>query len=195
MLRTLILTALSCSSLLAQKLAVMETAFGNRGAVESIALTKKAGFQGVQIHTGKLDANGVLTLSIQSLQREFRVASKEHDIEIISLCAGSMNRINVWKARTRPRQGTRHHEAVHRGLRRPRLQSPPLSLLRPLQLPERAKRKSQASPSSSKRSSPLPKSTASLSASSRPSPTTASSNSSSASTIRPSSKCITTPAT
>ena len=40
----------------AQKLAVMETAFGNRGAVESIALTKKAGFQGVQIHPGKIDA-------------------------------------------------------------------------------------------------------------------------------------------
>ena len=97
MLRSLFLVLLSFSTLSAQKLAVMETAFGNRAAVESIALTKKAGYQGVQIHTGKLDANGVLTLSVQSLQREFRRASKEHDIEIISLCAGSMNRINVWK--------------------------------------------------------------------------------------------------
>ena len=91
------LSILSTTSLPAQKLAVMETAFGNRGVVESIALTKKAGFQGVQIHTGKLDANGVLTLSVQSLQEEFLVASKKHEVEIISLCAGSMNRINVWK--------------------------------------------------------------------------------------------------
>lgn len=97
MLRALLFTTLSCSSLSAQKLAVLETAFGNRGLVESIALTKKAGFQGVQIHTGKLDANGVLTLSVESLQKEFREASKDHDVEIISLCAGSMNRINVWK--------------------------------------------------------------------------------------------------
>ena len=92
-----LLSILSTASLPAQKLAVMETAFGNRGVVESIALTKKAGSQGVQIHTGKLDTNGVLTLSIQALQEEFLAASKKHEVEIISLCAGSMNRINVWK--------------------------------------------------------------------------------------------------
>jgi sugar phosphate isomerase/epimerase len=75
----------------------METAFGNRGLVESVELAKKSGFQGVQIHTGKLDKNGTLTLADKALQQQFRDASAKHQVEIISLCAGSMNRLNVWK--------------------------------------------------------------------------------------------------
>lgn len=78
-------------------LAVMETAFGLRTQVESIALTKEAGFQGVQIHTGKLDKEGILTLAGPELQQQFLAASKEHNIEIVSLCAGSMNRLVIWK--------------------------------------------------------------------------------------------------
>lgn len=92
----LILT-LTTSLTQAQKLAVMETAFGNRGRVESVALAKKAGFQGVQIHTGNLSKEGILTLANKALQQQFRDAAKTHDVEIISLCAGSMNRLTIWK--------------------------------------------------------------------------------------------------
>ena len=91
------LFSLSISLLQAQKLAVMETAFGNRGLVESVELAGKAGFQGVQIHTGTLSKDGVLTLADKALQQQFRDASKTHHIKIISLCAGSMNRITIWK--------------------------------------------------------------------------------------------------
>ena len=97
MLKPLLIALLSTSSLFAQKLAVMETAFGNRGLVESVSLARKAGFQGVQIHTGKLEKSGLLTLADKTLQQQFRDASKTYGVEIISLCAGSMNRINVWK--------------------------------------------------------------------------------------------------
>ncbi len=87
------------SSLFAEeaKIGVMETAFGYRGKVESIALAKKAGYQGIQIHTGKLDAENVLTLSDPELLAEFRKASEEHEVEIISLCAGSMNKLTIWQ--------------------------------------------------------------------------------------------------
>lgn len=78
-------------------LAVMETAFGLRTKVESIALTKEAGFQGVQLHTGNLDEEGILTLAKPELQQEFLAAAKEHDVEIVSLCAGSLNRLVIWK--------------------------------------------------------------------------------------------------
>ncbi len=79
------------------KIGVMETAFGHRCSVESIALAKESGYAGVQIHTGKLEKNGKMTISNPELQKEFLKASKEHSVEIFSLCAGAMNRINVWK--------------------------------------------------------------------------------------------------
>ena len=78
-------------------LAVMETAFGHRTKVESIALSKEAGYQGVQIHTGSLDKEKKLTLADPELQKQFLAASKKHQIEIVSLCAGSMNRLAIWK--------------------------------------------------------------------------------------------------
>ncbi|MEM6915948.1 MAG: sugar phosphate isomerase/epimerase family protein [Verrucomicrobiota bacterium] len=87
------------------KLAVMETAFGNRCAVESIALTKEAGYAGVQLHTGSLDENGILTISDPELQGAFLAAVEEHGVEIVSLCAGSMNKINVWEPGESREQG------------------------------------------------------------------------------------------
>ncbi|WP_411846206.1 sugar phosphate isomerase/epimerase family protein [Roseibacillus persicicus] len=90
---------LSLSSLAAEpiRLGVMETAFGQRCMVESIALTKDAGFAGVQLHTGKLEKDGTLTISNKDLQKQFLSAAQEHEVEIISLCAGSMNRLVIWK--------------------------------------------------------------------------------------------------
>ncbi|MEM9016073.1 MAG: sugar phosphate isomerase/epimerase family protein [Verrucomicrobiota bacterium] len=103
----LTLILLSCSHLAHSepKLAVMETAFGKRCAVESIALTKESGYAGVQLHTGSLDENNVLTISDSDLQKEFLDAVEEHGIEIVSLCAGSMNRVNVWEPGESREQG------------------------------------------------------------------------------------------
>ncbi|MEM9481037.1 MAG: sugar phosphate isomerase/epimerase family protein [Verrucomicrobiota bacterium] len=97
---------LFASSLLAKdKLAVMETAFGNRCAVESIAMTKEAGYAGVQLHTGVLDENNVLTISDKGLQAQFLAEVEKHGVEIVSLCAGTMNKINVWQPGESREQG------------------------------------------------------------------------------------------
>lgn len=79
------------------KIAVMETAFGLRCSVESVRLAKESGYAGVQIHTGKLEENDLMTISDPKLQKEFLEASKKYGVEIISLCAGAMNRIDVTK--------------------------------------------------------------------------------------------------
>jgi len=73
------------------KVAVMETAFGNRTKVESIAMAKEAGYAGVQIHTGSIGPDGILTLARLEVIEEFKAARKKHGVEIVSLCAGSMN--------------------------------------------------------------------------------------------------------
>lgn len=102
---SLILVFCSHLALAGSKLAVMETAFGNRCVVDSIALTKESGYAGVQLHTGSLDDNQILTISDPDLQKEFLAAINEHDVEIVSLCAGSMNRINVWEPGESREQG------------------------------------------------------------------------------------------
>ncbi|MGJ8725162.1 MAG: sugar phosphate isomerase/epimerase family protein [Roseibacillus sp.] len=94
---TSLLLALALPAFSEPSLAVMETAFGYRTKVESVALAKEAGYQGVQLHTGSLNKENVLTLSDPELQEQFLAASKEHGIDIVSLCAGSLNRLVIWK--------------------------------------------------------------------------------------------------
>ncbi|MEM9282363.1 MAG: sugar phosphate isomerase/epimerase family protein [Verrucomicrobiota bacterium] len=101
----LLFTFYSSAAFAQPKLAVMETAFGNRCMVESIALTKEAGYAGVQLHTGKLDENQVLTISDPALQAEFLQAAKEHQVDIVSLCAGGMNKVNIWEPGESREQG------------------------------------------------------------------------------------------
>ncbi|MEN8775002.1 MAG: sugar phosphate isomerase/epimerase family protein [Akkermansiaceae bacterium] len=79
------------------KIGVMETAFGLRCSVESVRLAKESGYSGVQIHTGRLEKNGQMTISNPTIQKDFLKASKTHGVEIFSLCAGAMNRIDVTK--------------------------------------------------------------------------------------------------
>lgn len=79
------------------KIGVMETAFGLRCSVKSIRLAKESGYSGVQIHTGRLEKNGQMTISNSTIQKDFLKASKTHGVEISSLCAGAMNRIDVTK--------------------------------------------------------------------------------------------------
>ncbi len=85
----------------APELAVMETAFGTRAKVENIELAKKAGYQGIQLHTGDLDESGLLPFSYPSILRQFKEASAEHGVEIVSLCAGTMNRLPCWEPETK----------------------------------------------------------------------------------------------
>lgn len=73
----------------------METAFGLRCSVESVRLAKESGYSGVQIHTGRLEKGGRLTISNPAIQKEFLKTSKKHGVEIFSLCAGAMNRIDI----------------------------------------------------------------------------------------------------
>lgn len=79
------------------KIGVMETAFGYRCEVESVRLAKESGYAGVQIHTGRLGKDGKMTISDPEIQKQFIAASKKHGVEICSLCAGAMNRVNVWQ--------------------------------------------------------------------------------------------------
>jgi len=81
----------------ASKVSVMETAFGLRCSPVSLKLAKEAGYAGVQIHTGNLDKEGQLTISRPDVQRSFLEARSKENVKIVSLCAGAMNRIPVWK--------------------------------------------------------------------------------------------------
>lgn len=93
--------SLACSCLAAPKLAVMESAFGQRVEVENIALAKKAGYQGIQILTGDLDERGLLPFSYPSVIRSFKEASEKHGVEIVGLCAGTMNKLPCWDPETK----------------------------------------------------------------------------------------------
>lgn len=94
---------LSISINAAPRIGIMETALGNRAKLESIYQAKEAGYSGVQLHTGELDDKGVLTMSNPKLIENFSAASKAHGVEIVSLCAGSMNREPSWEPESRAR--------------------------------------------------------------------------------------------
>ena len=102
-LNLLSLLTLTCVGLAAgePKVGVMESAFGNGCVVESIALAKEAGYSGVQIKTGSLDENGVLTLANPKLIQSFKDAAAREQIQIVSLCAGSLNGVNCWDPESR----------------------------------------------------------------------------------------------
>ncbi|MEM9161161.1 MAG: TIM barrel protein, partial [Verrucomicrobiota bacterium] len=85
----------------APKIAIMETALGNRAKVESLAQAKEAGYAGVQLHTGELDEAGVLTMAEPALIAALVEAREKTGIEIVSLCAGSMNKFSSWDPETR----------------------------------------------------------------------------------------------
>lgn len=93
--------AFAATCLAAPKIAVMETAFGDRVKVEHIELAKKAGYSGIQIITGDLDERGLIPLSYPSTLRAFKEASKEHGVEIVGLCAAALNKLPCWEPETR----------------------------------------------------------------------------------------------
>lgn len=87
------------------KIAVMETAFSKRGDVGSFALAKEAGYTAIQMHSGNPpgmskkghDQSASLPIGTNPAILDSWIAeSEKHGVEIISLCAGSLNRCQIW---------------------------------------------------------------------------------------------------
>lgn len=89
----------------AAKIAVMETAFQKQGDVSSFLDAKRAGYSAIQMHSGmpaairKKPIDPSLGLAIgsnPSIVKSWAQASEENGVEIISLCAGALNRCQIW---------------------------------------------------------------------------------------------------
>lgn len=100
-----LMIASSAHSVEPAKIAVMETAFNTRADVGSFELAKRAGYSAIQMHTGmpeglsKKPIDRSLSLEIAanpSVLPSWQAASKKHGVEIISLCAGSLNKCQIW---------------------------------------------------------------------------------------------------
>ncbi len=83
----------------------METAFGKRADASSFQDAKAAGYDAIQMHSGmpaairKKPIDSKLGLAIgadPSVLESWKEASRKHDVEIVSLCAGSLNRCQIW---------------------------------------------------------------------------------------------------
>ncbi|MEM8955635.1 MAG: sugar phosphate isomerase/epimerase family protein [Verrucomicrobiota bacterium] len=98
--------ALASPSLADQpKIAVMETALGLAADVDSFAAAKEAGYNAIQMHSGKPEGmkrgavNPAASLAIgdePAVLESWKKASQEHGVEIVSLCAGSLNACEIW---------------------------------------------------------------------------------------------------
>ena len=87
------------------KIAVMETAFQKRADASSFQDARQAGYSAVQMHSGMpdglrkkpIDSSAGLALGRDpSIVDSWKKASDEHGVEIVSLCAGSLNRCEIW---------------------------------------------------------------------------------------------------
>lgn len=87
------------------KIAVMETAFNKRGDATSFGDAKAAGYIAIQMHSGNppgikkkpLDQSAGLPLGKdESVLKSWQAESKRHGVQVISLCAGSLNKCQIW---------------------------------------------------------------------------------------------------
>ncbi len=87
------------------KIAVMETAFRKYGDASSFADAKAAGYKAIQMHSGmpagfkKKPLDQTLNLPIgtdPAILKSWQTESEKHDVKIISLCAGSLNKCQIW---------------------------------------------------------------------------------------------------
>lgn len=89
-----------------ERIAVMETAFGKRADVTSFEEAHKAGYRAIQMHSGSpagmsrkkpIDPKAGLEIGRDpSILDSWKKASQEHGVEIVSLCAGSLNPCQIW---------------------------------------------------------------------------------------------------
>ena len=86
-------------------IAVMETALNKTADVSSFQAAKNAGYSAIQMHSGMPEAikkkpiDSSLGPAIggdASIVQSWKTASEEHGVEIISLCAGSLNKCEIW---------------------------------------------------------------------------------------------------
>ncbi|MEM7475374.1 MAG: sugar phosphate isomerase/epimerase family protein [Planctomycetota bacterium] len=88
------------------KVAVMETAFGKRADASSFEDAKMAGYSAMQMHSGQpegmqrnkpIDSSiGLAIADDPSQLARWKEESRKHGVDIISLCAGSLNRCQIW---------------------------------------------------------------------------------------------------
>ena len=108
-LLTLAAVVATTSTLFAQsppRIAVMETALGKVGDAASFELAEKAGYTAMQMHSGNLNKKkknkriplsaGLPIGSDPKVLTSWKTASRKHGVEIISLCAGSLNKCRIW---------------------------------------------------------------------------------------------------
>jgi sugar phosphate isomerase/epimerase len=87
------------------KIAVMETAFQKRADASSLADARQAGYSAIQMHSGMpqgfrkkpLDRSAGLAIGLDpTIVQSWRGASEQYRVEIISLCAGCLNKCRIW---------------------------------------------------------------------------------------------------
>ncbi|NNE00150.1 MAG: sugar phosphate isomerase/epimerase [Pirellulaceae bacterium] len=87
------------------RIAVMETAFKKFADVTSFQDAKEAGYHAIQMHSGmpveirKKPIDPTLSLQIgqdPAIVESWHQASQHHGVQIISLCAGSLNKCQIW---------------------------------------------------------------------------------------------------
>lgn len=88
-----------------RQIAVMETAFQKKAQASSLLDAKRSGYDAIQMHSGMPEA--ILqkpiphTLDLPIAQdphvlASWKEASRTHGVQIVSLCAGSLNRCEIW---------------------------------------------------------------------------------------------------
>ncbi len=87
------------------KIGVMETALNKRADVASFALAKAAGYTAIQMHSGMPpgmkkkghdQSKGLPIGDDPKILDSWIAESKKQGVEIVSLCAGSLNKCQIW---------------------------------------------------------------------------------------------------
>ena len=105
--RNIVLTPIVSTHRDDSKIAVMETAFNKRADASSFEDARKAGYNAIQMHSGmpagkrikKIDPSFNLELATDAKVIErWKEESLKHQVKVISLCAGSLNKCEIWGA-------------------------------------------------------------------------------------------------
>ena len=105
--RNIVLTPVIPPTSDVSKIAVMETAFSKRADASSFKDARDAGYNAIQMHSGmpagkkikRIDPGFNLDIATdKELIQRWKEESLKHQVKIISLCAGSLNKCEIWGA-------------------------------------------------------------------------------------------------
>lgn len=105
--RNIVLTPIVSANQDELKIAVMETAFNKRAEASSFEDARRAGYNAIQMHSGipagkkikKIPADFNLELATdKKIVQRWKEESLKHQVKVISLCAGSLNKCEIWGA-------------------------------------------------------------------------------------------------